>query len=292
MRLLVKRGNSLVNDLKFSSGPIYIGRHPKSHVFLPDRAVSRQHAIILKGPDESWVIKDCDSANRTLVNGRPVSRQPLYEGDVISIADFSLEFHTNAALKPSHHEQPVDMGETLVHSQEVVPSIYAKKHEGARERTLHLAAGRLRHLFEVMSRLHVAEDQEQLLPELTKLLMQQFDAYHVWVGLRETTSGPLTCHGGLTRGGEPVGLEGLLGQALVKQAVKTETYILMPDVADAAAAGDSLVGHAEQLRSVLVAPIVAPAGAYGVDQSPYTAQDMDFLTVVSTHVAALIEHLG
>ena len=47
MRLLLKRGHSLVNDQHFSKGPVCIGRRPKSHVFLPDRAVSRQHAVLL-----------------------------------------------------------------------------------------------------------------------------------------------------------------------------------------------------------------------------------------------------
>ncbi|MBN1513051.1 MAG: FHA domain-containing protein [Phycisphaerae bacterium] len=299
MRLLVKRGNSLINDLKFAHGPIYIGRHPKSGVFLPDRAVSRQHAMIISGEDQSWIIKDCDSANKTIVNGRPVTRQPLHEGDIIGIADFILEFHADS-VKSSRREQDVDMSETIVHDQDVIPSIYS--HEpgtAASDRLLHIPPQRLKHFFELVNRLAVVEDQEKLLSELTVMLLDHFEAYHVWVGLRETISGPLTCHGGLTRGGTAVGLDGLLGQGLVKKAVKTESYILMPNVVDAAAAGDSLVGAAEHLRSAMAAPIMAPSGAYGViyldngiDQDPFTNQDLDYLTLVSTQVAALIEHIG
>ena len=45
MRLVIRRESSLINDLRFDHGPIYIGSHRKSQVFLPDRGVSRQHAV-------------------------------------------------------------------------------------------------------------------------------------------------------------------------------------------------------------------------------------------------------
>jgi len=55
----------------------------------------------------------------------------------------------------------------------------------------------------------------------------------------------------------------------------------------------------EMLGSALAAPIIGPSGAYGIiyldngfDQSAYTRQDLDYLTLVSTHLAALVEHIG
>ena len=40
MRLIVKKDGQTVNDFRFERGPVYIGRHEHSQVFLPDRVVS------------------------------------------------------------------------------------------------------------------------------------------------------------------------------------------------------------------------------------------------------------
>ena len=65
MRLVVKQGDRTVNELQFEKGPIYIGRHSNSQVFLPDKTVSRQHAVIYNTKDGQWVVEDLESANKT-----------------------------------------------------------------------------------------------------------------------------------------------------------------------------------------------------------------------------------
>jgi pSer/pThr/pTyr-binding forkhead associated (FHA) protein len=57
MRLVIRRGSLLINDLRFDHGPIYIGRHRKSQVFLPDRGVSRQHAVIVTNDKGEWEVQ-------------------------------------------------------------------------------------------------------------------------------------------------------------------------------------------------------------------------------------------
>ena len=114
MRLLVKRGTSLVNDLHFSKGPIYIGRHHKSQVFLPDQSVSRQHAVIVTAQPDVWLLKDLGSANQTLLNGRPASEAALHEGDVITVADFSLEVHFEIETIQAKEAKPMALDDTFV----------------------------------------------------------------------------------------------------------------------------------------------------------------------------------
>jgi len=302
MRLLVKRGHSLINDLKFTEGPIYIGRQPQSQVFLPDRAVSRQHAVLYTTPDGSWLIKDLESSNQTIVNNRAVATLPLHEGDVIRIGDFTLEVHLDQYEGPAAgapQEAGMDLGDTLITASEAVPSVYGKETSRKPEHIIQLVPARIKDLYELMMELCRLDDQETLLVELTKILLDQFEAYHVWAGFRETTEGPLTCHGGISRGGVSVTLNDLVGRSLVKQAIKGETYVLLPNIVDAATSPDSTLASAEHLRSAMAAPIMAPSGAYGVvyidngsDQSAFSHLDLDYLTLVSTHVAALIEHIG
>jgi pSer/pThr/pTyr-binding forkhead associated (FHA) protein len=64
MRLFVSLGGSSVNELRFDRGPIYIGRQTGSQVFLPDAAVSRQHAVIYTTRDGSWIVEDLGSATK------------------------------------------------------------------------------------------------------------------------------------------------------------------------------------------------------------------------------------
>ncbi|MBN2377294.1 MAG: FHA domain-containing protein [Sedimentisphaerales bacterium] len=298
MRLLVKRGQTLVNDLRFSEGPVYIGRSSKSHVFLPDRSVSRQHGVLLTDEQGQWLIKDLDSANRTLVNGRPVVRIPLHEGDIINISDFTLEIHLDEPAPPQQ-SKPFDMGDTLVHSQTMIPSVYGKKTARQADHIIHIAPGRIQDLYQIIVGLCRLEDQESLLQQLNTILLKQMEAYHVWIGLRETTSGPLTTHGGISRGGIGVGLDTLIGRSIVKQAMQAESYILVPNVIDVASSVETSLSSLEKLRSAMAAPIMAPAGAYGViyvdngiDQPAYCNLDLDYLTMVGNQVAALVEHIG
>jgi len=299
MRLLVKRGHSLVNDLRFSQGPIYIGRNPKSHVFLPDRAVSRQHAICFTTDQGVWMVQDLKSANQTLVNGRPVAKMPLHEGDIIAVGDFSIEVHFDRAAVPQAQTEPVDLGETMVESHPAVPAIYKLQANQADKHPLHLTPNRLSDFYMLNVALSGSQDQEKLLAELTRLLLEQFDAYHTWAGLRETATGPLTCYCGWARSGTAITLDQLAGRNIAKRAIRDECYLLLPDIEAINSPAESSLAGIENLRSAMASPIIAPAGIYGVvyvdngfDKESYTPQDLDYLTLVCTHLAALVEHLG
>lgn len=69
-----------------------IGRKSKCDIFLEDLAVSRLHATIHQLPDGGYELEDHHSATGTLVNGRPVTRYRLSEGDVVQIGASKLTF--------------------------------------------------------------------------------------------------------------------------------------------------------------------------------------------------------
>ncbi|MBN1765408.1 MAG: FHA domain-containing protein [Sedimentisphaerales bacterium] len=297
MRLLIKRGYSLVNDLRFEDGPIYIGRRPQCQVFIPDRNVSRQHAVIYTNSEGVWMVQDLESANRTTVNGRPISKMPIHEGDCLGVADFTIEVHFEPEVMTQPQDQPIDLSETVVGAQINIPSVYQTTRRSSQN--LRLSAEHLQNFYKLNLALANKKDQEELLSELISVLLSQLQAYHVWAGLRETNTGPLTCYGGCSRGGEKITLDQLFGKAIVQQAMKDETYILLPNIADITNPSDSNIADLQYLRSAMAAPIVAPAGAYGViyvdngvDQDPYVFQDLDYLTLVSTQIAATVEHIG
>ena len=69
-----------------------IGRLDACDIVLSDAGVSRKHAEVRREGDE-WVVVDLNSTNGTVVNGRPVRRHRLAEGDRIEVGETTIEFH-------------------------------------------------------------------------------------------------------------------------------------------------------------------------------------------------------
>ena len=69
-----------------------IGRSRDCSIFLEDLAVSRLHAIIRQLPNGTYELMDQGSATGTFVNGQPVSRCQLKEGDIVQIGASQLTF--------------------------------------------------------------------------------------------------------------------------------------------------------------------------------------------------------
>ncbi|HZU70594.1 MAG TPA: FHA domain-containing protein [Ktedonobacteraceae bacterium] len=69
-----------------------IGRSRECDIFLEDLAVSRLHATIRQLPDGGYEIEDHRSATGTFVNGMPITRYQLLEGDVVQIGTSRLVF--------------------------------------------------------------------------------------------------------------------------------------------------------------------------------------------------------
>ena len=93
MQISVRKDGVLLNESRFKKGPIYIGRQIGSQVFLLDRAVSRQHAVIYTDKNGAWVIEDLDSANKTFINRKAIHKCELKNDDNIRIADFSIKYN-------------------------------------------------------------------------------------------------------------------------------------------------------------------------------------------------------
>jgi hypothetical protein len=68
-----------------------IGRAAGCELQIDSSSVSRHHALIMVGPREA-IIEDLNSTNGVLVNGRKVTRQPLCDGDAITIGETQFRY--------------------------------------------------------------------------------------------------------------------------------------------------------------------------------------------------------
>lgn len=88
-RHLLLRGGG--EPIELSGRPrLTIGRMENNDIAIPSRSVSRLHAEI-RWEDGEPVLRD-RSSNGTLVNGRPVERCVLQQGDSIRIGPFQCEY--------------------------------------------------------------------------------------------------------------------------------------------------------------------------------------------------------
>jgi chromosome segregation ATPase len=73
-----------------------VGRTPDNDLQIDAKFISRNHAVILAGPNNT-IIEDLNSTNGVAVNGKRISRQPLRDGDTVSIGKTSFRF----AVRPT-----------------------------------------------------------------------------------------------------------------------------------------------------------------------------------------------
>lgn len=96
-KLIVKSGPGAGTEIEIKSDRFRLGRSEECDVVLADPNVSRVHAE-LRLCDGVVTLYDCHSSNGTYVNGIPVSRMVLSDGDEIRTGQTTFEFVASAAV--------------------------------------------------------------------------------------------------------------------------------------------------------------------------------------------------
>ncbi len=82
-------------EISLSAGAVLtIGRDPTNDLVLPDVMVSRRHAVV-EPRAGLFYLRDCDSANGSVVNGERVSERDLRDGDVVAIGTARLVYRAD-----------------------------------------------------------------------------------------------------------------------------------------------------------------------------------------------------
>jgi uncharacterized RDD family membrane protein YckC len=99
-RLIVNPTSSNRREIPLARTTILtIGRDPSNDLVLPDAMVSRRHAVI-EHRGSQFFLRDCSSANGSVVNGDRVSERGLRDGDLVAIGSMRLLFR----------EEPLEAG--------------------------------------------------------------------------------------------------------------------------------------------------------------------------------------
>jgi len=295
MRLVVKQGNRTANEFQFTKGPIHIGRHADSQIFLPDRVVSRHHAVIFRTRDGKWMVEDLDSANKTYLNDEVIHKAEIKTGDRLRITDFIIEINLEddtIAGKPINLEDTLtktaygleDMGTT----KPLEPQIIVRRIDAERASDIKLPAKRAKDFVQATEAICKADSLDEVLQALLHITSRQFAAFHTWCALRNQPTGPMTCHAGKRRDGQSVELKDIKLNEKINQAVEESRFLLLSRVP---------AQREEEIQSVMIAPIVGSAGCFGVlyidnamDHERYSLGDLDYLMLLAIHTATILKN--
>ena len=288
MRLVLKQKDGEIREYQFAQGPIHIGRAADSHVLLPDRAVSKKHAVIACSGEGKWTIQDLDSANKTFLNGQAVRLSPIKTGDAIRITEFTLEVCLEDVRPAEHVEEFEDTLNLEAGLATPLHETVVRKPDAGHAPAMRLPAKRLTDFVQACDMICKGKSIEDLLVALLNISVKQFSAFHTWCALREQPNGPMTYHAGKRRDGHSVELGELKLADKINQAVERSQSLVMPRVA-------ADLEEKERIRSALIAAVSAPTGCYGIIyldnamvHDHYTLGDLDYLMLIAIHTASVL----
>jgi two-component system, cell cycle response regulator len=93
---IVLAGSNLGKMFKIEGESVIIGRSSDAQIRLEDDGISRKHARVFMEGGDLW-IEDLKSANGTIINGFPIARQRLADGDKLQVGATTI-------LKFTYHD--------------------------------------------------------------------------------------------------------------------------------------------------------------------------------------------
>lgn len=81
----------VLREIALDRERITVGRRPSNQIQIEDLAISAEHARITTILGDVF-LEDLDSTNGTSVNGKPVTKRALVDGDVVEIGKYRLKF--------------------------------------------------------------------------------------------------------------------------------------------------------------------------------------------------------
>lgn len=299
MRLVVKQSDNVVNEFQFSKGPIYIGRHTDSQIFLPNRKVSRQHAVIFSTQDGKWMVEDLNSTNKTYLNDEAIQKTEIKTGDILNITDITIEINLE---DDTIADKPINLEDTLTKTvyglestgmaMTMEPQVVVRRMDSDRAADIRLPPKRARDFVQATEAICKANGLDEILQALLSITAKQFTAYHTWCALRDQPAGPMTCHAGKQQDGSAVELSDIQLNEKINEAVEKGQFLLLPRIPPQRHKKEK-----DGIHSVMIAPIVGQAGCFGVlyidndmAHEHYSLSDLDYLMLLAIHTASILKN--
>jgi transcriptional regulator with GAF, ATPase, and Fis domain len=257
-RLLVTAGPAKDATIPLPDGEATLGRDPANAVAVADASVSRKHCLLRKEEDGRFQIRDLDSRNGTLVNGRAVKEQWLRHGDEIATGDsvfvFLVEEQDQAALasRVEFDDKRPTVETKLIHPREVV---YLQPDRLLRELPATSQVARnLSALLKISRVVHAIRDLEELQAQLLDLIFEVVPAGRGAILLAEGAGLEFNCLYARTRhAGQPQLVR--VSRTIARQVMKDNVAILGVDVPANSQLRDVESLAVSEVRTLLCVPL-------------------------------------
>lgn len=119
-KIIVAKGDTVLQEMDLSKERVTIGRRLYNDVVINDLAISGEHAVIVTENGDSF-LEDLNSTNGTQINGQPVRKHFLRDGDVIELAQYRISYAVYFDNHPklgssSHHRSSITKPEIALDS--------------------------------------------------------------------------------------------------------------------------------------------------------------------------------
>jgi len=95
-KLILSMDGLVLKEISLAKERTTIGRRPTNDIQIDNLAISGEHAAVVTILNDSF-LEDLNSTNGTLVNGQPVKKHFLKNGDVIELGKYKLKYITEQA---------------------------------------------------------------------------------------------------------------------------------------------------------------------------------------------------
>lgn len=301
-KLLATRGPNAGQEFDIKDVAI-LGRSFDADVRVDDLTVSRKHAKIERSGN-AYFAEDLGSGNGTRVNGRPVTRAELKDGDEISVCQNVFVYRMDVP------EMPPEGGTTTVTIVEkegpeqsaIINAIDVEKdllavepQEGVAAEDVRKIHQRLRTVLEISSAIGTTLDESDL---LNQIMDRMFDVFpqvdRGFVILRDPESKKLITKASKRRDGGNIS-EITFSRTIIQTVMNNKKAVLSSDAMgdDRFAGGASIVNL--QLRSVMCVPLIAQGEIMGILQldtirqaERFTNDDLNLLATIANQAALSI----
>jgi len=289
-------GPSGSGRLALSGQRVSIGRRSTCSLFLDDSKVSRLHASLLR-EHGSWLLVDEQSANGTLLNGRPVHRQALRPGDIIQVGGTRLVFREAEAdvaavditVVPAPDSKPPALA-----CLSCEPGDFRPEAEITREEDLRADYRRLHTAYLFHAYLGRETDERKLLENILHFAFQQLPAERGAILLREEEGAPLVPALAMNRNGERTRM--VIPDSVLRLAISSRRAVLSEDALldTRFARAPSIVD--EGVRSVMCVPLLGRQEAVGAlhldtrtTRGAFGERDLQMLSAIAAQAASVLE---
>jgi len=90
-KLILSMDGLVLKEIPLTKDRTTIGRRPSNDIQIDNLAISGEHAAVVTILNDSF-LEDLNSTNGTLVNGQPVKKHFLKNGDVVELGKYKLKY--------------------------------------------------------------------------------------------------------------------------------------------------------------------------------------------------------